>query len=286
MQTITIRWIDALEASRTALLESGPRAEARLAQAAGARMITAWALDPAPRDPVRHLEVAHTRARAHLADLARHDAALEVPSVMTGELFARLTAPTPAPLRAPERPQRYTYTPRKSLRRVLDHCLDHLNQIDQWRAWRDHGIVPVPTDGWVPSTVTLPDDRLPLAPRDLDAWLWRIDQAARLLQQRAESLSADELDWPPPDGGWPLRRVLHHVARTERLYAAALDEALPAADARGSFLAAGEQLSHAMGELARHEGDASVVFPGLYGVLRSPAEIIDDLLNMEKELLA
>jgi hypothetical protein len=29
-----------------------------------------------------------------------------------------------------------------------------------------------------------------------------------------------------------------------------------------------------------------VVFPGLYGVLRSPGEIIDDLLTMEKELLA
>lgn len=286
MQSLTIRWIDALDASRATLLGAAAWSEARLIQAAGARLTTAWALDPAPGDPVRDLEVAHTRARAHLADLGRHDYAREVPSVMTGELFVRLTVPTPEPLRGPEHPQRYTYTPRKSLRRVLDHCLDHLTQIDQWRAWRDEGIVPVPTDGWVPSTVTLPDDRLPLAPRDLDAWLWRIDQAARLLQQRAASLSTEELDWLPPDGGWPLRRVLYHVARTERLYAAALDEALPATDAHGSYLAACERLSEALGELDRREGDASVVFPGLYGVLRSPGEIIDDLLTMEKELLA
>jgi hypothetical protein len=96
MQSLTIRWIDALDISRDALLHEGARREARLTQAAGARMITAWALAPAPRDPVRHLQVAHARARAHLAGLGRHDPAREVPSVMTEELFARLTAPTPA----------------------------------------------------------------------------------------------------------------------------------------------------------------------------------------------
>jgi hypothetical protein len=68
---------------------------------------------------------------------------------------------------------------------VLDHTLGHPNQIDQWLVWRNEVLVPTPTDGWVPSTVTLPDDRLPLTQPDLDAWLWRIDQAARLLIQRA-----------------------------------------------------------------------------------------------------
>ena len=123
---------------------------------------------------------------------------------MTNELFSRLTDARPAPLTAPAGIGRYTYTPRKALRRVLDHALDHLNQIDQWLAWQRHGVVPTPTDGWVPSTVTLPDDRLPLAPADLDAWLWRIDQAARLVVRRAAELSEVELDcstrW-----GWPLR---------------------------------------------------------------------------------
>src|SRR5437764_389921 len=113
------------------------------------------------------------------------------------------------------------------LRRVLAHALDPLNQIDQWQRWRRDGLAPTPTDGWAPSTVTLPEDRLPLTPTDLDAWLWRIDQAMRLLTQRAATLGQDELDWQPPDGGWPLRRVLHHVARSELLYAASFDEALP-----------------------------------------------------------
>jgi alpha-glucosidase len=118
-------------------------------------------------------------------------------------------------------------------RRGLDHALDHLNQIDQWLAWQRDGVVPTPTDGWVGSSVTLPGDLLPLSSSDLDAWLWRVDQAARLVRQRASELTEAELDWQPPDGGWPLRRVLHHLARSERLYAASIDEALPGNDPTG-----------------------------------------------------
>src|SRR5215467_5946580 len=214
----------ALQASRDRVLGATQDRETLLAQATGVRMIAAWALVAAPRDPVRHLEAAHDRARNHLVRLTDHEASREVVSVMTNELFDRLTAEPPAPLRRSAGVHRYTYTPRKVLRRVLDHFLDHLNQIDQWLAWRRDGIVPTPTDGWVPSTVTLPDDRLPLTRSDLDAWLWRIDQSARLLVQRAGGLTAAELDWQPPDGGWPLRRVFHHVARSELLYSASLGE--------------------------------------------------------------
>jgi hypothetical protein len=173
---------------------------------------------------------------------------------MTEELFSRLTDAQPAPLTAPAGVGRYTYTPRKTLRRVLDHALDHLNQIDQWLAWQHHGVVPTPTDGWVPSTVTLPDDRLPLAPADLAAWLWRIDQAARLLVQRAGGLTPDELDWLPPDGGWPLRRVLHHVARSEILYSASLDEALRSEDPQARY-------AEACGRLDEAGRDKLVTFP-------------------------
>src|SRR5256885_2378935 len=108
-----------------------------------------------------------------------------------------------------------------------DHALDRLEQIEQGQRWRRDGVVPTPTDGWVRSTVTIAEDRLPLTAADLDAWLWRIDQAVRLLHERAAALTAAELDWPPPDGGWPLLRVLHHVARSEILYASAFYEARP-----------------------------------------------------------
>jgi len=172
-----------------------------LATAAAFRTIAAWTLAAAPRDPRAHLRAAHTEARPYLTRLTRHAADHELASVMTAELFPRLTrgpgppgsdpatTPEPAPARAG-----YTYTPRKVLRRVLDHALDHLNQIDQWRAWQRHRVIPTPTDGWASSTVTLPEDRLPLADADLEAWLWRIDQAIRLLAGRAGERTDEDLE--------------------------------------------------------------------------------------------
>ena len=273
-----------LGSSKQAVLGAARARDVVLTQATAVRMVAAWALVPAPRDPVRHLEVAHARTRSHLGRLLDHDAAREVPSVMTDELFSRLTDPRPAPLRAAAGVHRYTYTPRKTLRRVLDHALDHINQIDQWRAWRSAGVAPTPTDGWAPSTVTLPEDRLPLSRADLDAWLWRIDQAARLLAQRAAALTPAELDWMPPDGGWPLRRVFHHVARSELLYSASLDEALPDADPALRYEKACGRLDERV--QAARDADDSIVYAGLYGALRAPAEIVDDVVTMEGELLA
>jgi hypothetical protein len=278
------RWTDALDMSEDRMLKAAAGREVLLAHATGARMVTAWTLSPAPIDPALHVEQAHVDARRHLARLTEHDPTREVASVMTEELFDRLTVDPPAPLSGVTRARRYTYTPRKALRRVLDHALDHLNQIDQWLEWRRRGVVPTPTDGWVPSTVTLPDDRLALGPADLDAWLWRIDQAVRMLVHRARGLTPEELDWAPPDGGWPLRRVLHHVARSERLYAASLDEALSADDPETRYAGASHRLGTAVGALHGLGADASVAYAGLYGVLRRPDEVIHDLLVMEHEL--
>jgi hypothetical protein len=275
----------ALERSRDRILATAPTGEVVLAHAAAIRAVAAWTLAPAHREPARHVEAAHAEARRHLARLAAHDPAREIVAVMTDELFTRLTDAERAPLIAPGGVGRYTYTPRKSLRRVLDHALDHLNQIDQWIAWQRHGLVPTPTDGWVPSTVTLPEDRQPLHRADLDAWLWRIDQAVRLVVQRTEALTPVELDWLPPDGGWPLRRVLHHLARSERLYAAALDEALGDGDASHRYLEACRRLEEAGRVAADRQGDVSVVFPGLYGVLHTPSDIEDLVLTIEEELL-
>lgn len=194
------QWTKALDDSRERVLtaaRSGRHGAAALAHATAARMVAAWTLEPAPVNPVTHLESAHADARKHLVHLADHDPAAEVRSTMTNQLFSRLTAnrrETDQPYIDYRSVETYTYTPRKPLRRVLDHALDHLNQIDQWQLWQRRGVVPAPTDGWVPSTVTLPEDRLPLTAADLDAWLWRIDQAMRLLTQRAAGLSGEELD--------------------------------------------------------------------------------------------
>jgi hypothetical protein len=163
---------------------------------------------------------------------------------------------------------------------------DPVRHIDQWLMWRRDGVVPTPTDSWAPSTITLPDDRLPLAQPDLDAWLWRIDQAARLLLQRAAGLTESELDWQPPDGGWPLRRVLHHVARSELLYAASLDEALPATDSQTRYVEAGRRLDESLSTAVVRGEDTSTVYAGLYRVLRTPEDVINDVLVIEEELLA
>jgi len=280
------RYLIALDTSRDHVLKTAADGGIVLAHAAAARMVGAWTLAPAPHDPARHLEVAHVQARSHLARLTTHDPSREVPAAMTNELFSRLTDASPAPITAPGGVSRYTYTPRKALRRVLDHALDHLNQIDQWLAWQHHGIVPTPTDGWVPSTVTLPDDRLPLAPADLDAWLWRVDEAARLVAQRAAGLTEAELDWLPPDGGWPLRRVLHHLARSERLYAAALDEALPDEDPPRRYEEACRRLGEVVRVATTRGEDASIVYAGLYGALAAPDEVLGLVLAIEGELLA
>src|SRR5437879_1817617 len=279
------QWRPMLEASRDRTLKTSTHGAIVLTHATGARMVAVWTLAPAPKDPVLHLEAAHATARQHLGRLTGHDPAHEVTSVMTNELFFRLTDAHPAPLTSPPGARRYTYTPRKALRRVLDHALDHLNQIDQWLAWQRDGVATTPTDGWVGSSVTLPGDLLPLSSSDLDAWLWRVDQAARLVQQRARELTETELDWHPPDGGWPLRRVLHHLARSERLYAASIDEALAGDDPTGRYEEACRRLDETLRTAVARGEDTSIVYAGLYGVLQSREEVVDLVLAIESELL-
>jgi hypothetical protein len=286
----TETWPETLQVSRDRVLaaaRAGRHGAAVLAHAAAGRIVAAWTLDPAPIDPVAHLEQAHARGRRHLRRLLDQPTGAEVRSPMTSQLFDRLTQPVDPSRRKKidyTAVESYTYTPRKPLRRVLDHALDHLNQIDQWQRWRRGGMVPTPTDGWVPSTVTLPEDRLSLTATDLDAWLWRIDQAMRLLTQRAAALDPDELDWQPPDGGWPLRRVLHHVARSELLYAASFDEALPE-DPAARYSAADARFGERLVGSCAVAGDRSIVFPDPYGTFFAPGEVVTEVLALERELV-
>jgi len=287
----TETWTRTLEDSRDRVLAAAQghrHGVAVLAHATAGRMVATWTLDPAPSDPASHLEQTHTRGRRHLRRLLDQPAGAEVRSPMTNQLFARLTqSPDPIKRRRIDYTSvtSYTYTPRKPLRRVLDHALDHLNQIDQWQHWRHEGVVPVPTDGWAPSTVTLPEDRLPLTATDLEAWLWRIDQAMRLLTQRVAGLTDDDFDWQPPDGGWPLRRVLHHVARSELLYAASFDEALPE-DPVARYMEADTRFSKRLVAAGATTDEQLIVFPDPYGTFFAPAAVVAEVLALESELLS
>src|SRR5215475_5953462 len=283
-------WTEALRASHDRVLaaaETGRYRAALLTHATAGRIVAAWTLAPAPRDPSTHLDATHARCRRNLERLLKCPSGAEVRSPMTGQLYTRLTQPSdPAQQTDVDYTvvEAYTYTPRKPLRRVLDHSLDHLNQIEQWRRWRHEGEVPTPTDGWVGSTVTVPEDRLPLTPSDLDAWLWRIDLAMGLLVERARRLGDEELDWQPPDGGWTLRRVLHHVARSEVLYATSFDDALPE-DPAARYAEADARLGECLTEARERAGDPSVVFPDPYGTFFTLGGVVAEVVALEHELL-
>jgi hypothetical protein len=69
------------------------------------------------------------------------------------------------------------------------------------------------------------------------------------------------------------------------LYAAALDEALPLEGPGTRSTAARCRLAAAVRASTARGDDPSIVYPGLYGVIRAPAEVVEDLLTMERELL-
>ena len=110
-------WTDALRASRDRVLaaaETGRHRAALLAHTTAGRIVAAWTLEPAPRNPSAHLDATHTRCRRHLERLLKWPSGAEVRSPMTGQLFTRLTQPSDPARHAHVdytvvRP--YTYTP-------------------------------------------------------------------------------------------------------------------------------------------------------------------------------
>lgn len=201
--------IGRLDASHSRVIEraSAGRIDPRHLKSLGDLTATfAFDLVPRPIDPVADLRESYNIERLRLLRLVELDPATEV-SVSADDGYT------------------YTFTPRTVLRRVLDHALDHLNQIDQWLYWRDHGVAPTPTDGWASSADDLAEDHLAISQADLDAWMWRIDLVRNMLAHRASLLTVEQLDWQPPDGGWTLRHMLHHVSRG--FYTAWLANPLP-----------------------------------------------------------
>lgn len=199
-------WLGQIVQSRAQVLAQvrvGRVESTLLRQIADTEVALALALHPMPEGVVAHTRAAHAHARLYMERLVHCDPVRQVVDTT------------------------HNYTPRKVLRRVLDHALDHLNQLEQWLLWQQQGVIPHPADGWADSATTLEEDRLPLTEADLKAWLWRIDLVVELVAQRAGQLSPQQLDWMPPDGGWSLRQMLHHLASAEMYYAIWLDETLP-----------------------------------------------------------
>src|SRR5262245_42078668 len=81
----TETWTEALGASRDRVLAAagtGRHRAALLAHATAGRIVAAWTLDPAPRDPSTHLEATHARCRRHLERLLERPSGVEVCSPM------------------------------------------------------------------------------------------------------------------------------------------------------------------------------------------------------------
>src|SRR5215471_5615570 len=117
-----------LRASRDRTLAGTSTIEpAALVSLADLEAFGALNLEPMPTDPRQHLQRGFAKTRPYLERLGQHDAA-RTQNISERDGYV------------------YPMTPRKILRRVLDHTLDHMNQVEQWIDWQSDGVAPQPTD--------------------------------------------------------------------------------------------------------------------------------------------
>jgi hypothetical protein len=98
------------------------------------------------------------------------------------------------------------WTPLKALRRITDHLLDHLAEIEATLAGQ-----PTVPDTWHGRTVTLESDWARFTEGDLNEAGNRLRRYKELYRIRLGGLSAAELDLPRP-AAWTVRQIAHHVS--------------------------------------------------------------------------
>jgi hypothetical protein len=102
------------------------------------------------------------------------------------------------------------YSPHKAIRRVADHLIDHLAEIEARIAG-----VPTIADRWHASAMTTPADLAPFTPEDLDEARSRLTRLAQIFEVRLQRLSDAELDRREA-GAWSVRQIAFHLE--ESLY--------------------------------------------------------------------
>ena len=98
------------------------------------------------------------------------------------------------------------YTPHKAIRRVADHLLDHLAELEARLAGR-----PTEPDHWHASAVTTPGDFAAFTADDLDEARSRLRRLALIWDVRLRSLSSRQLD-AQEGTAWTLRQLAFHLA--------------------------------------------------------------------------
>ncbi|MEV4164131.1 hypothetical protein [Nonomuraea dietziae] len=100
------------------------------------------------------------------------------------------------------------YTPHKAIRRVADHLVDHLAELEARLA--GHETVP---DRWHASAITTPADLASFTEQDLEEASSRLLRLARIWSARLNALTSDELDRSPGEG-WTFRQIAFHLGES------------------------------------------------------------------------
>jgi hypothetical protein len=97
------------------------------------------------------------------------------------------------------------YTPHKAVRRIADHLVDHLAEVEAMLAGAD-----TQPDGWHGSLLTLAPDLAPFTEADRDEAHQRLPRLARTFALRLAAAGPDEWDSPRGDH-WTLREIAEHL---------------------------------------------------------------------------
>ncbi len=98
------------------------------------------------------------------------------------------------------------FTPQKAIRRITDHLVDHLAELEALLVGAD----PIP-DTWHGRTVTLASDWAPFTEADLNEARNRLRRLGQLYALRLRSLDQQALD-APRGQAWTVRQIVERVA--------------------------------------------------------------------------
>jgi len=100
------------------------------------------------------------------------------------------------------------YTPHKAVRRVADHMVDHLAEVEARLAGE-----PTIPDRWHASAITTASDLAPFTAEDRDEARSRLARLALVWRVRLDSLDRERLDRREGEA-WTIREVAFHLAES------------------------------------------------------------------------